>query len=98
MARKPQPRPRKKQPFTKKGIEKAPEGPGVYEILKGGKIKDGYIGHSQNLKERLEKHKSEGDVSGSEFQVLKTDSTREAKALEKGLIKKLQPKQNEQGK
>ncbi len=96
MARKSPPRPRKTQPFTKKGIEKAPEGPGVYEIVKAGK--PGYIGHSNNVQERLQQHKSTGDVSGGQYRVRKTDSTRAAQSLEKKLIKHHKPPQNERGK
>ena len=96
MAKKPTPRPRKKQPFTKKGIKKVPEGPGVYEVFKAGKI--AYVGHSKNLKDRLQEHKSEGDISGGQFRVRTTPTTREAQALEKKLIKRHQPEQNEQGK
>ena len=96
MARKPLPRPSRKKAFIKKEIENVPEGPGVYEIIKAGEV--GYVGSSSDLKERLQQHKNKGDVSGSEFRVRKTDSTRDAQVVERRLLKDLQPPQNKQGK
>ncbi len=88
----------KKQNFNKTNLEKVPEQSGVYKLSnKKGEIQ--YIGlaGAGRLQERLKEHLNEGDIKGSaQFQILKTNSGREAASLEKKLIKLVNPKQNEQ--
>ncbi len=78
--------------FTKKNRERVHSGPGVYALYAKGAKKPTYIGSSNNLNRRLSEHKGQKYHS---FKTKHTDSTREARALEKRLIKKKNPRRNE---
>lgn len=88
----------KKENFNKTNLEKVPEQSGVYKIANNtGKVQ--YIGMAGagRLQERLQEHLNEKDIKGAtQFQFIKTSSQREAESLEKKLIEKGNPTQNEQ--
>jgi len=80
-----------KRQFTKENIERVQHGPGIYELYAKRAKKPTYIGSTNDLKVRLLEHKGQKYHS---FKVRHTVSTREARALEKRLIKKKNPRRN----
>lgn len=80
-----------KKRFTKENIAKVRGGPGVYRLFAKNAKKPTYIGSTNDLNRRLEEHRGQKYHS---FIVEHTNSTREARALEKKLIKKKSPRRN----
>jgi len=89
-------------PFDSKGIEKLPnDKPVVYKIeTPGGK--NNYTGIAQRgrVRERLEEHLpgAKDPVPGSKVVIEQTKSIAEAREKEQRIIKRSQPKYNDQGK
>ncbi len=83
--------------YNKTGIEKlADDKPAVYRIqTKGGK--DNYVGVAKRgrVAERIAEHL--GEVPGSKVKIEQHASIRDAKASEARIIKRQQPKFNDQG-
>ena len=87
------PRPSKKRRFVQKNIDASPESPGVYRLYEGPKVS--YVGSGKDIQDRLENHNNNRRFDNvTSFDVLKTQTTREARSLEKRQIKKLDPPQN----
>ena len=84
-----------KRPFSQKQVDQIPKKPGVYTLLNraGNPI---YVGSSKKGERRLEEHLRQQDIPGvAHFRFQQTPSAREAKPLEKRLIKRHKPKYNE---
>ena len=80
-----------KRRFTRENRERVQSGPGVYSLYAKNAKKPTYIGSTNDLKKRISEH--EGQKFHS-FKVEHTDSTRKARALEKKLIKRKNPRRN----
>jgi excinuclease UvrABC nuclease subunit len=80
--------------FTKENIGRVREGPGVYKLYAYGAKKPTYIGSGKNLPERLKAQKRESRYHS--FDVDHTDTTRQARAKEKRMIRRNQPRRNRQ--
>lgn len=81
--------PRKR--FVDKNRKRVRKGPGVYFLFAKGAKKPTYIGSAKDLNRRLYQHKGQKYHT---FQVKHTDSTREARALERKLIRRKSPRRN----
>lgn len=77
--------------FNKENRDRVRGGPGVYRLFAKGAKKPTYIGSASDLNRRVSEHKGEKYHS---FDVTHTRSTRGARALEKRLIKKKNPRRN----
>ena len=86
--------------FNSKGIKDLPnDKPVVYKILtQGGN--NNYTGIAQRgrIQERLQEHLSEGNITGTRVQIDQMESIGEARKKESRIIKRTQPKYNNQGK
>ena len=82
---------RQRKRFTEENIDKVKEEPGVYNLYSKSAKTPTYIGSTDNLNRRLTEHEDEGYRT---FTTEHTDSTREARTLEKKLIKKKHPRRN----
>jgi len=84
--------------YNKKGIAKLPDDkPAVYKILTPGGANN-YTGVAKRgrVRERIEEHL--GDIPGAKVQIEQTSTVAEAREKEGRIIKRAQPKHNEQGK
>ncbi len=81
-----------KKKFTKDNIGRVKRSPGVYKLYKKRAKKPTYIGESKDLHRRLLEHKS--DEKYSKFEITHTKTDKMAKATERRLIKKYNPKRN----
>lgn len=88
----------KKVDYNKSGVEKLPDDkPVLYRIqTEGGK--DNYVGVAQRnrVRERIAEHF--GEIPGAKVSIVQFSSIDEARAKEANVIKRAQPKYNEQGK
>ncbi|MEM0144014.1 MAG: GIY-YIG nuclease family protein [Candidatus Parvarchaeum sp.] len=80
-----------KKRFTKENRKRVQSGPGVYYLYAKNAKKPTYIGSTNNLNRRVSEHAGQKFHS---FKVEHTESTRKARALEKKLIKKKNPRRN----
>jgi excinuclease UvrABC nuclease subunit len=83
-------------PISKKNIQDVPDQSGVYNLINrnGDVVYTGSAGAGR-LKNRLAEHLTSGDIPGAtHFQTRTTSSTREARNVEKQLIKRNQPRHN----
>ena len=80
-----------KKEFNAENVDRVRSGPGVYKLYKKRTKKPTYIGSANNLGRRLGEHAGQ---KFSKFEVLHTETTREARSLEKKLIRKHKPKRN----
>ena len=89
---------RKRVDFNKTGIDKLPDDkPVLYRIeTEGGK--DNYVGIAQRgrVQERLGEHL--GEIPGAKVTIEQFSSVADARAKEKNVIKRAQPKYNKQDK
>lgn len=88
----------KKVKFNKTGIEQLPnQKPVVYTIESSGG-KNNYTGIAQRgrVQERIQEHL--GKIPGAKVKIEQTDRINEAREKEARIIKRSQPKYNEQGK
>ncbi len=88
----------KKVKFNKTGIEQLPnKKPVVYKIESAGG-KNNYTGIAQRgrVRERIQEHL--GEIPGAKVKIEQTGSINEAREKEARIIKRSQPKYNEQGK
>ena len=70
--------------------------PGAYVILDRNRDPQ-YVGHSKDLERRLDDHLRQGDIPDARyFKTYRTRGTKEAQALERQLIRKLEPRHNVQ--
>ncbi len=86
--------------FTQRGISELPnDKPVVYKILTSGG-NNNYTGTAKRgrIQERLQEHLSGGNIPGARVQIDQMESIGEAKEKESRIIKRTQPKYNEQGK
>ncbi len=82
---------RQKRKLTEENIDEVKEEPGVYNLYSKSAKTPTYIGSTNDLNRRLTEHEGEGYRT---FTTEHTDSTREARTLEKKLIKKKHPRKN----
>ena len=82
---------RQRKRLIGENIDEVKEGPGVYNLYSKSAKTPTYIGSTNDLKRRLTEHEGE---RYSTFTIEHTDSTREARTLEKKLIKKKHPRKN----
>ena len=92
-----------KQKFTKQNIQKAPESKAVVYKISDNKGKNLYTGSAGRgrVQARLAEHKdvqSEKIPDASKFQIQQVQNKEVARKVEKSIIKKEQPKFNEQDK
>ena len=88
----------RKTKFNKTSIEKLPDDkPALYRIKTDGGT-DNYVGIAQRgrVRERLNEHI--GEIPGSTIEIEQFGSISEARAKEKNVIKRSQPKYNKQDK
>jgi len=87
-------------PFNKTGIEKLPDDkPVVYKIeTEGGRVNYAGIAGRGRVQERIAEHLNEGRISGSRVCVEQMASYDEARARERRIISRMQPKFNRVGK
>ena len=91
----------KQRPLSKKQVkESVPNQSGVYNILnRGGDVVYTGMAGAGRLQDRLMEHLESGDIpGGSAFQIRPTSSSAQAQKVEANLIKRHQPKYNDQGK
>jgi excinuclease UvrABC nuclease subunit len=77
--------------FVDKNRKRVRKGPGVYSLFAKGAKKPTYIGSAKNLNRRLSEHQGQKYHT---FEVKHTNSTKEARGLERKLIKRKRPRRN----
>jgi excinuclease UvrABC nuclease subunit len=89
-------------PLDKNATKDLPSKTSAVYKIKTEKDKLLYIGETKDIKERIKQHAKNSpvkEVKGEKkVEIHKTKSKSEAKAVEKNLIKKLQPPHNKKGK
>lgn len=88
----------KRVKYNPKGIEKLPDDkPVLYKIeTEGGKLNYAGIAKRGRVQERITEHLSE--IPGATVQIEQFSSSTDAKKKESNIIKRNQPKYNQQGK
>ena len=88
----------KKTNFSKTGIDKLPnDKPVLYRIqTPGGKTNYAGVAKRGRVQERLQEHL--GEIPGTTVRIEQFDSIKDARAKESNVIKRSQPKYNDQGK
>jgi excinuclease UvrABC nuclease subunit len=81
-----------KKKFTKENVSRVRHGPGVYRLFAKNAKKPTYIGSSSDVRTRLQQHKKQKRYR--RYDVQHTDSTREARQLEKRMIRRNKPRRN----
>ena len=89
---------RKKVPYNKTGINNLPTDKPVVYRIKTGSGKDNYVGVAQRGRpqDRISEHLDE--IPGSTVEIEQCSSIADAREKEARLIKRNQPKYNDQGK
>ena len=84
---------------TKQNLNNMPGGPGVYS-LNSSSGSTQYIGKAKRSRpqDRIEEHKSEGDIPFQKFGYIPTQTQDDAIRLEKRLIRQRKPTYNKAGK
>lgn len=82
-----------RRPFTDENIRRVQEGPGIYKLYAKGAKKPTYVGSGKNLPDRLTTQKRNHRFHS--FEVQHTNTTKQARAKEKRVIKINQPRRNQ---
>jgi len=88
----------KKTKFNKTGIEKLPNDKPVVYRIQTASGNTNYVGVAKRgrVQERLQEHL--GEIPGATVRIQQFDSIKDARSNESNVIKRSQPKYNDQGK